>query len=154
MICIFSGPTPNNLIAGDVQKAVEAQVSLCEHDPTLQERKKGLYRLEMRTERPPGKKLRLPDGGIAETIEDEVTAVVGRTRVTQSPRKVRFSPMVTNISLTDFPENWSFGNGVTCNVMVPMRDGTVRCLSWAVFPDASESTVNGKFDTLRQLMER
>lgn len=152
MLCIFKGPTPSNLIAGDVQKAVEGQVCACEHDPTVQERQDVCYRLQLVTERPAGKKIRLGDGTIGEILEEEVTRVAGKKRMSGT-RKVLFSSALSGLTLADFPKSFSFGNGVTCNSMVTLRDGTIRCLSWAVFPDTQEATVNTKFETLRQLME-
>jgi len=80
--------------------------------------------------------------------DDNVTSEV---RVLTS-RRTRFSTNLAGVTLANFPAGWSFGNGITIGVMVPLDTGP-RLLSWAVFPDASEAAVNTNFAALQALME-
>lgn len=170
MLYIFQGPTPANLIAGDVQTAVEGQVAACEHSPTVQERQDGCYDFQTRPETLDELHARLADeNNVGVLIIQDMLArnvgldptpqqvVIGETR-RPGTRKVRISPKLVKddgspVRLADFPDNWSFGNGVTCNVTVRLRDGSARVLSWVAFPDADEAVVTASYDALRQLVE-
>jgi hypothetical protein len=172
MICIFLGPTPANLEAGDVQTAIHSQVAPCEHSPEIQERQDGCFRLERRPEtldeihQRIGQEIKTAPQVVADLLARNVGGLdatpqmvtTGRETKVAGTRKVVVSPDLLKdngkpVRLADFPEGFSFGNGVTTNSMVRLRDGSVRVISWAAFPDASEATVTAKADTLRQLVE-
>ena len=171
MLCIFQGPTPMDLIAGDVQRATEAQVAACEHSHTVQERKEGCFDLRTRPETPNELHARLAeDNGVGPSVVADLLArgvggfdpslrpvITGETR-RGGTRKVRISPNLVKddgspVRLADFPDKFAFGNGVTTNSTVRLRDGSVRVLSWVVFPDAAEAVVTAGYDALRQLVE-
>lgn len=170
MLCIFQGPTPVNLIAGDVQTAVQAQVVACEHSPAVQERQDGCYDLQTRPETLDELHARLArenNVGVL-VIQDMLARSVGLDPTLQQvvngetrrpgTRKVLISPNLVKddgspVQLADFPDNFSFGNGVTTNSWVTLRDGSMRVLSWVVFPDASEASVRANEAALRQLVE-
>ena len=59
----------------------------------------------------------------------------------------------TPITIDDFPDNWSFGNGVSVAVLVPGVTIGEERLSWAIFPDANAAAVRANYDTLRLIME-
>ena len=171
MLCIFKGPTPINLIAGDIQAAVEAQIAPCEHGPTVQERQDGCYDFQTRPETLAEINARLAaENGVGAPVIADMLArnvaglnstpqpvKIGETR-RAGPRRVRVSPDIVKadgspVTLADFPDNFSFGNGVTCNSQVTLKDGSLHVLSWVVFPDAQEAAVEGNYETLRQLVE-
>lgn len=171
MICIFQGPTPMNLIASDVQTAIQEQVVACEHSPDVQERQDGCYDFQTRPETLDELHARLArenNVGVP-VIQDMIARNVGGldptpqqvvTGETLRPgtREVLLSPNLVKddgspVQLADFPDNFSFGNGVTTNSWVTLRDGSVRVLSWVVFPDASEASVRANEAALRQLVE-
>ena len=52
-----------------------------------------------------------------------------------------------------FPAGWTFGNGVTVGVTVPIKNSEPCVLSWAVFPDASILTVQATYSALKAIME-
>ncbi len=53
----------------------------------------------------------------------------------------------------NFPAGWTFGNGVTVGVTVPIKNSEPCVLSWAVFPDASIPAVQAAYDALKAIME-
>ncbi|MFQ5852817.1 MAG: hypothetical protein ACE5JU_19840 [Candidatus Binatia bacterium] len=165
MLCIFKGPTPTNPAAGDVQSAVEAQVAPCEHANTVQERQDGCFDIQTRLETADEMYTRLMR---QEGIGERATKVLfpneqpservrtGETR--RASQTVEISPALVKddgspVTLADFPDGWSFGNGVTCNAWVRLQDGSLHCMSWAVFPDADQATIKAKLPKLWQLME-
>ena len=85
MLYIFAGYPKNNLHAGGLQLAIESIEMLgeLEHDPAVQYRKEGVF---------------------AANTDEELY-----------PLEVVMSPMLEHDGITWdwFPENWSFGNGVT-----------------------------------------
>ena len=171
MICIFAGSGPN-IDVGVIQAAVEAQVASCEHDPEVQERQDGYFNLQRRAETIDEVNSRLASenrvgvaaiedmrargvGGLDTTPRQVLTGV--ETRRAAAQQLMVSSNLVkddsTSVTLADFPDGWSFGNGVTCNSDVTFKDGTRRIVSWVVFPDAAELTVRSAEALLRQLME-
>ena len=171
MLCVFQGPTPMNLIAGDVQSAVDAQVVACDRSPAVQERREGCFDFQMRPETLDEIHARLAfENGISVPMvahflsqnvggfDPTLKQVVVRETRRPGPRKVRISPNLVKddgspVRLADFPDNWSFGNGVTCNVTVRLRDGSLRVISIVVFPDADEAAVLANYAALQQLLE-
>lgn len=168
MLCIFKGrPKVGgvNLDAGDIQVAVEAQVAGCEHDPTIQERQDGCYDFQARVETKNEMFARLAsEQNVGERVARAVFAaeapsqqvITGEAR--RSSRIVIVSDALLKddgnpVTLADFPDGWSFGNGITCNSIVRLRNGTLSNMSWVVFPDATESIVRSRLTNLRQLME-
>ena len=85
MLYIFAGFPKNGLHAGGLQLAIESVEMLgeLEHDPVVQYRKEGVF---------------------AAGTDEELY-----------PLEVVLSPMLERDGITWdwFPENWSFGNGVT-----------------------------------------
>jgi hypothetical protein len=134
MLCIFNGPTPANLPAEDVRDAVRAQISEPDVDPTIQSMKDGNY------------KLTLESGDVVGAAK-----IAGTQPVYISPSALKQDGSA--ITLADFPDNWSFGNGVSCNTQVTLQDGTIKILSWVVFPDAQEDVVRSREAALKDLFE-
>src|SRR3990167_2602729 len=85
-LLIFAGYPKCGLNAGGLQRAVEEveQLAILEHDPAIQYTKEGV-------------------------------AVLGKGKEVIGPTEYQISPSLAAIGLTWdwFPENWSFGNGVT-----------------------------------------
>ena len=108
MLLIFAGYPRCGLNAGGLQHAVDnvEGLALLEHDPAIQYTKEGI-------------------------------AVLGQGREIIGPVSVLFSPtlIVQGITWNWFPENWSFGNGVTVHKTTAMREkelvdhGTGRSLA-------------------------
>jgi len=88
VLYIFAGYPKNNLHAGGLQLAIESIEMLgeLEHDPAVQYRKEGVF---------------------AANTDEELY-----------PLEVVMSPMLEHDGITWdwFPENWSFGNGVTVHL--------------------------------------
>ena len=171
MLYIFRGPTPLNLIAGDIQTAIHAQVAPCEHAPSVQHRQDGCYDLQFREETLTEIHNRLSkENGISvAVVQDMLTrdvagfdatpkqVVTGETR-RSGTHSVFISPNLvkddgTQVTLADFPDGFGFGNGVTCNTPITFRDGSVRIVSWASFPASSEAAAAARRATLQQLVE-
>jgi hypothetical protein len=95
MLYVFAGYPQCGLNAGGLQHAVEEveTLALLEHDPAIQYAREGVYAL-------------------------------GEGRELLRPIEYEISPSLTAIGLTWdwFPENWSFGNGVTVHKTTAMRD--------------------------------
>ena len=175
MLCIFLGPTktikqikgqkPIRLIAGDCQKNIHVKVGDCEHDPAIQERKKGCFKLKLVKETleqarkrisEVHRKNHLPFDPASVTDADFETKTVGETKL--PTRTVFISPALrkddgSKVTIDDFPDTWSFGNGVTCNSTVTLKDGSKRIMSWCVFPENMRWTVRTKYNTLRKIFE-
>lgn len=54
------------------------------------------------------------------------------------------------VTLQDFPDGFSFGNGVTCNATVALKDGSILILSWLLTP---ADLIPGKLTAVQQIME-
>lgn len=107
---------------------------MCEHDPAIRHQKEGRYLLQIEG-----------DEIVAEALD-------------LKPQEVMISPACVksdgaSITIDDFPDNWSFGNGVTVGATVSIAGSEPCVLSWAIFPDANAAAVRAKYATLRQLME-
>lgn len=175
MLCIFRGPTPLNMTAGKIQSDISIQIGKAEHSTTFQERQDGPYDLEDRLETLDEVKVRLSSEnrvGVA-VIEDMLTRGIGNLDIapqqvltgaeTKRPglRKLMLSPNLKKanggpITIIDFPDDFQFGNGVTCNSTVTLKDGSSHLFSWCILSPATAALVEGdslKYDALRQLME-
>ena len=175
MLCIFSGPTrtvkqipgqkPVRLIAGDCQKNIHTNVGDCEHSPAIQERKEGCFKFNLVKEtlaqarkriKGEHRKKHLPFDPATVTDADCETKTVGETKL--PARSVFISPALrkddgSKVTIDDFPDSHSFGNGVTCNSTVRLKDGSKRIVSGCVFPENMEWTVRTKYNTLRKIFE-
>jgi hypothetical protein len=133
MLCIFNGyPTLDGkpLDALEIQTEIAAEICACE-DNDICWTKLGCF---------------------------EVTpAVAGETAqlLKEITDEVVISPSLIEAGLTmlDFPDGFSFGNGVSCNSEVPMKGGAVFNLSWTVFPLSEGDHIHSTYDTLLEIME-
>lgn len=140
MLCIFKTPldphpdVPGKVVAqrsaGECQALCDAQVTEGDHDRTVRHAKKGRYLL-------------LPTG--AEIFD------LSQREVVISPSCLKSDG--TPITISDFPDNWSFGNGITVAATVPIAGSEPCVLSWAIFPDGNAAAVRAQYESLRQLME-
>ena len=164
MICIFRGPPPANLTAQDIQQGIESQVALCQHDHTLQERQDVCCRATERLETSDEMYVRQSiEEGVTERVyrqlfPGEQPSRMVKTGETREQQVVRISPDVVKldgspVTLADFPPGFAFGNGVTSNTAVPLRNGDIIVMSWVVFDNAQEANVNASYAALRQLVE-
>ena len=176
MLCLFKTPLdphpeiPNKLVArsdaGECQGVCHSQVAICEHDPTVQHRKEGSYILAMQQQRfLDGKPLttdqeaaliRNPD--LSEFYTIETLDVVVGSALDLNRREVMISPSCvksdgTPITMADFPDNWTFGNGVSVAVTVPIQGSDPCILSWCSFPVAAERAVRANYAVLQAIME-
>ena len=71
----------------------------------------------------------------------------------QSPRELAISPRLVGLTLDDFPAEWSFGNGVTLNARVHLKDGEAHRLSWVVFDDLDAPFIRANFLDLCEVVE-
>lgn len=143
MLCIFAG-RPGvgglNLDAKEVQTSIEGQVAAVEHSATIQQRKSGSYTLAFTLD--PTTNTMKKSGEVRDNTASEVM-------FSPRARKVDGSPL----TIDDFPEDFQFGNGVTCGRTLKLKDGSMVTISWVVFPTLSRPGVMARFTTLRQLME-
>ena len=175
MLCIFSGPTRTvsqikgqklvRLDAGKCQKNIHSKVGDCEHDPAIQERKEGCFKLKFVKETLAQARKRISEEHRKQhllcdlesvTDADCKTEIVGETKF--PTRTVFISPSLrkdngTKVTIDDFPDTFSFGNGVTCNSTVTLKDKSKRIMSWCVFPENMGWTVRTKYNTLRKIFE-
>lgn len=129
MLTIFDGRPSLSIDAADVQTAIVSLIAVPEASKTYQEREDGHFDLTL---------------GIDGNPIAEVRAT--------GPQIVRASTSLAGVTLRDFPAGWSFGNGVTLGVIVPLSSGP-RLMSWVIFPDSLVTAVNANFATLQILME-
>jgi len=175
MLCIFSGPTktvsqikgqkPIRLDAGECQKKIHSKVGVCEHSPAIQERKEGCYKLKLVKETLEQARKRISEEHRKQhllcdlesvTDGDCKTEIAGETKL--PTRSVFISPALrkddgSRVTIDDFPDTWSFGNGVTCNSTLTLKDGSKRIMSWCAFPENMGWTVRTKYNTLRKIFE-
>jgi len=173
MLCIFQGKErlrdavgsiiSDGRSAGDIQEDIHAQVGPCEHAATKQCRSGGLFALDLVKEtigaatkrlREEHAKKHLPFDASTVRDEDCLTTQVGESR---SSLVVFVSPSLlkddgTPVTIEDFRDNHSFGNGVTANSRVELKDGSVRHLSWCVFPEGTTLS-NEQLNKLQVIFE-
>lgn len=141
-------------IAGELQTLIEG-IAPCEHGGLEQLRAEGHFRHQTRPETEDEMYARYAGGqGVGEDI---VRALVsGGFLTAPQPQQVYTSEIrVTDpaqieiittsalggLSLSDFPESFSFGNGVTTGNTIKLRDGGLQTIGWIVFPDSVAATV-------------
>jgi hypothetical protein len=86
------------------------------------------------------------------TDEDYIDEKIGESRL-PSGGDVRFSPALEGLSLADFPEGATFGNGVSCGAS--FGDGSIT-ISFVVLSGPAALAVEAdpaKYEALRQIME-
>lgn len=155
-------------IAGECQSEIESQVCKCEHSPAICERKEGCFELNLKKEtikeateriRLEHQRKHLPFDANSVIELDCQTSTVGEKCIAKTPdRIVLVSPALKKdngmpVTINDFPDSFSFGNGVTCNSTVTFKDGSKRIISWCAFPDNMEWTVRAGYNKLRKIFE-
>ena len=63
------------------------------------------------------------------------------------------SPRLGDITLDDFPDGHSFGNGITLNATVPLKDISQARISWVIFDDADAPFIRSHFAALCEVVE-
>ena len=145
MICIFKTPLDSHPVesgklvarrsAADCQEACHSQVSNCECDPTVRHQKEGRYLLALERRRYFKGRPLTPEENAAVTANpdlllfneiEERDEVIGEA-LDVTTREVMISPACVKsngrkITIKDFPEGWTFGNGITVGVTVPIRN--------------------------------
>ena len=158
MLCIFQGKerirdANRNIIsegrdAGKIQTDIHTKVGQCEHSNAVQERKEGCFNLVLKTEtiteaatriRKEHEDKHFPFDSATVKSGDCQTSIVGET-LSATPREVFISPLLkkddgTPVVIADFPDGHKFGNGVTANSRVKLKDGSVRYFTWCVLPE-------------------
>jgi hypothetical protein len=128
MICIFKGPTPGGLDAGDLAVAQQFcldNAAAFQYGQSYQERQLGAYIDGVKQS---GQVVRISTN----LVKDNSDAV----------------------TLSDFPADMAFGNCMTVNSQVAVAGiAGLTALSWTVFPDASADAVNAAWETLRGYFE-
>jgi len=176
MLCIFKticDPHPSitgKLVArknaGACQALCQALVAVCEHDHTVRHQKEGRYVLAFERKRRFRGVVITPEqeSALRRTPDlelfglEERDELVGEALDLASPVGVMISSSCvksdgTPITLADFPTGWSFGNGVSVGVTVPIAGSDPCVLSYAIFPAGSESVVRAEADVLKNIFE-
>ncbi len=181
MLYIFAGPTTVTQPAENGNKAKyldagEAQSLIgfgnCEHDKDCQHRKEGRFQKTFRPETVEERKVRVGSniGRVRKAIS-RLASIVGRDVYADYPllnietgevveaqdvwissnlKKDDGSP----VTIDDFPENHSFGNGVSCNIQVRLRDGSIKLMSWCILTPLAHGNMNAaKRENIRAAME-
>jgi len=128
MICIFKGPTPGGLDAGDLAVAQQYcldNAAAFQYGQSYQERQLGAY-------------------------SDGVKQSGQVVRISASLIKANGDA----VTMADFPADMAFGNCMTVNSQVTVSGiASPVILSWTVFPDASADAVDAAWETLRGYFE-
>ena len=145
--------------ATECQLLIEQMIGQCEHSRIFQSRKEGVFELETERRLDPRidpRMLKLheasPTLGLL-TDEDYIDVVVDERLLPKGD--VRFSPTLAGLSLSDFPENATFGNGVTCGTEFKWGNDIIY-LSIVTLTDAASQQVEKSqrtYEVLRALME-
>ncbi|MCH8989852.1 MAG: hypothetical protein IIA92_13735 [Chloroflexi bacterium] len=145
--------------AFECQPLVEQAIGLAQHDRTIQYRKEGVYELTLERRLLPHIderiiKLDQANSELGLIADDAYFNCVVGERLLPSG-SVRFSPALDGLSLADFPEGATFGNGVTCGTAFRWGNDLVY-LSIVVLSDAAALAVEATpatYEVLRQIME-
>jgi hypothetical protein len=135
---LLGGLDPERVSPRRVQ--VREDVAPMEHDPTVQARKEGYYRLTLETYTPvafPGVQFVDTDDAAVTAVPSSATRVTGEALL--APLDIWFSPLL-DLTIDDIPANFSFGNGSTGPKTFSItRDGvTTKVLAViCVFPVAT-----------------
>lgn len=158
MLCIFKGKKrirdkkgkvlTEGRIAGDIQNDIHAQFGQCEHSNTIQHRKEGCFILVCHKETITEAKKRIRDEhkinhlpfDPATVVESDLQKSVVGEALSRVPHQIHISPSIkkddgSSVTIEDFPDEFSFGNGVTANSSVTLKDGSKMCLTWCVLPE-------------------
>ena len=147
--------------AGICQAAIELQIGPCEHDPTIQYRKEGVYTLQREWQIRPDVDQTLvklhqafPDKSFI-TEQEHNYIVVGETK--KSPLDVWLSPSLAGrLTIKTFRQKHDFGNGVTCGVNIRNSKGEIITYSTVVLAPTTAALVKAnptQLEALRALME-
>jgi len=165
MLCIFEGKETirddkgkiiaKGRYAGEIRDDIiaHAQLPNPQYGSEIQHKKEGLNRLTLKKETLAEAKKRIGDEHATQHLPFDPTTVTAQDlqetivseSIEQSPREVYISPSLKKkdgspVTIGDFPDNFSFGNGTTANVKVPLKDGTELFLSWCVLPYGTNLT--------------
>lgn len=157
--------------AGEAQSLIEA-VCPCEHGPTFSHTREGAKRgtlqaqavLKWRESRSPVRVEDLPKArATANPVFDALYVEETETRVVNelpepASDEVWVSPTLVKkdgspVTIADFPDGWSFGNGVSCGVTVRLKDGTEVIVNWCVIPQTQRATALANLTQIREAME-
>jgi len=133
MLCIFEGhPTRDgkSLDALEVQAAITKEICASEHSDICWT-KAGCFEVTP---------------AIAEAEAQLLKPITDEVIISPSLREA-------GLTMLDFPDGFSFGNGVSCNARVPMKNGAFFDLSWVAFPQSAGDQVHLRYAALLELME-
>lgn len=136
--------------AGKIQTDIHAQIGQCEHDPTIQHKKEGCNVLTLKKETLVDATKRIKKEHTDKHLPFDPTTVVEtdcqtstvREKLSTNSREVFISPLLKKkdgspVVIDDFPDNHAFGNGVTANSRVKLKDGTELYFTWCVLPEGT-----------------
>jgi len=165
MLCIFEGKEKIKNELGEIVQegrgAGEIRDDIISHpqlpnpetDPSVQHKKEGRNRLMLKKETLAEAKKRigdehsvkhLPFDPTTVTVQDLQESIVSEN-IEPAPREAYISPSLKKkdgspVTIDDFPDNFSFGNGTTANSKVILKDGTELYLTWCVLPAGANLT--------------
>ncbi len=154
--------------ANECKELVETDISPIEHSNKVRNTKSGRRVMTF-------KKVKYIDGELASNQQLEALErnpdlqFFDKTKVEEreeleldtldtSQMEVTFSdscikPDGTTITLDDFPDDFSFGNGITVASSVPIKGAGMMVLSWVCFNDTEKTIVKEKKIQLQNIME-
>jgi len=151
--------------AGTIQNDVHTQIGECEHNASVQHKKEGKNILILKKEtiaeartriQNEHKEKHLPFDPVS-VVEEDLKISLESESISPILREVYVSPNCkkedgSDITIDDFPDGWSFGNGVTANASVRLKNGELVYLTWCSFPEGTVLTSNQKAQ-LRSICE-
>lgn len=151
--------------SSEIQNEIQKKNKDCEHLKTIKHTKEGRELLTLKKEtileaqirlKNKHNKEHLPFDPLTVTENDLQEEVISST-LSQNPREIYISPSLikkdgTKITIDDFKDGFSFGNGVTANSSVQLKDENNYFLTWCVFPENTKLDKK-EIDDLQFLIE-
>lgn len=130
-----------------IQADIHSQIGSCEHGQEIQHRKEGRCVLGIKKETIQEATLRIKKDhadkhlpfDASTVVDSDLEVSVISEAISPLKRDVFIDPALRKadgspVLLDDFPDGHSFGNGVTANSLVKLKDGTKLFLTWCIFP--------------------
>ena len=167
MLCILKGVNPTDSTRGrnalEMQALIEAQITALEHSSAVRHTVQGLNRVTVESVYfdKAGAALSESEKSYIDSQDADLKSVLGIRSGEQDTadtldlgvtRSVNVSTSLSGITIDSFEDDHSFGNGVTSNSPIVLKDSSIVNLTWCVFPDGTTLT-SDQLETLRTICE-
>ena len=155
--------------AGLVQEAIQTQIGGCIHDPTIQETSLGRLRLAIRQETSEERLTRIQtnliNSGLKLTAEaaeamwdiNDIQQIISAKAFEEISRHIVIHDSIINpnngksLEWADIKDDFNFGNGVTCNSSITLKDDTKIPASWCLLLTNVGDTIFRDLSAMRVL---